>query len=70
MKEFEIKSSFALPPQIQNPSHIWGSCDCVPVVVGPVSSKKPALESNDELKRRIPEAESFLPLERLALSPQ
>jgi 5-methyltetrahydropteroyltriglutamate--homocysteine methyltransferase len=40
------------------------------VVLGLVSSKKPALESKQELKRRIHEAESFLPLERLALSPQ
>ena len=40
------------------------------VVLGLVSSKKPALESKDELKRRIHEAERFLPLERLALSPQ
>ena len=40
------------------------------VVLGLVSSKKPALESKDELKRRIHEAEKFLPLERLALSPQ
>jgi methionine synthase II (cobalamin-independent) len=40
------------------------------VVLGLVSSKKPALESKDELKRRIHEAENFLPLERLALSPQ
>jgi len=40
------------------------------VVLGLVSSKKPALESKDELKRRIHEAEKYLPLERLALSPQ
>jgi 5-methyltetrahydropteroyltriglutamate--homocysteine methyltransferase len=40
------------------------------VVLGLVSSKKPALESKQELKRRIHEAEKFMPLERLALSPQ
>jgi 5-methyltetrahydropteroyltriglutamate--homocysteine methyltransferase len=40
------------------------------VVLGLVSSKKAALESKDELKRRIHAAESFVPLERLALSPQ
>jgi 5-methyltetrahydropteroyltriglutamate--homocysteine methyltransferase len=40
------------------------------VVLGLVSSKKPALESKEELKRRIHDAEKFLPLERLALSPQ
>jgi len=40
------------------------------VVLGLVTSKKPALESEDELKRRIEEASRNLPLERLALSPQ
>jgi 5-methyltetrahydropteroyltriglutamate--homocysteine methyltransferase len=35
-----------------------------------ISSKKAALESKDELKRRIEEASKFVPLERLALSPQ
>lgn len=40
------------------------------VVLGLVSSKKAALESRDELKRRIEQASAFLPMERLALSPQ
>jgi 5-methyltetrahydropteroyltriglutamate--homocysteine methyltransferase len=40
------------------------------VVLGLISSKKPVLESKDELKRRIEEASAFMPLERLALSPQ
>jgi len=40
------------------------------VVLGLVSSKKPDLESTDELKHRIDQAAAFLPLERLALSPQ
>jgi len=40
------------------------------VVLGLVSSKKPALESKDELKQRIKQASAFIPLERLALSPQ
>jgi 5-methyltetrahydropteroyltriglutamate--homocysteine methyltransferase len=40
------------------------------VVLGLVSSKRPALESKDELKRRIQQASAFLPIERLALSPQ
>jgi 5-methyltetrahydropteroyltriglutamate--homocysteine methyltransferase len=40
------------------------------VVLGLVSSKKPALESKDELKRRIASAATFVALERLALSPQ
>jgi 5-methyltetrahydropteroyltriglutamate--homocysteine methyltransferase len=40
------------------------------VVLGLVTTKKPTLESKDELKRRIHEAETYVPLERLALSPQ
>src|SRR5258708_12627008 len=40
------------------------------VVLGLVSSKKPELESKDELKHRIEAAAAFVPLERLALSPQ
>jgi 5-methyltetrahydropteroyltriglutamate--homocysteine methyltransferase len=39
-------------------------------VLGRVTTKKPQLESKDELKRRIAEAAKFVPLERLALSPQ
>jgi len=40
------------------------------VVLGLVSSKKPALESKSELRSRIEAASAFIPLERLALSPQ
>jgi 5-methyltetrahydropteroyltriglutamate--homocysteine methyltransferase len=40
------------------------------VVLGLVTSKRPALESKDELKRRIDEATKFVPLEQLCLSPQ
>ena len=40
------------------------------VVLGLVSSKKAALESKEELKRRIKEASAVVPEERLALSPQ
>jgi 5-methyltetrahydropteroyltriglutamate--homocysteine methyltransferase len=40
------------------------------VVLGLVSSKKPRLESPDELRERIAEAARVVPLERLALSPQ
>ncbi|HSB67973.1 MAG TPA: cobalamin-independent methionine synthase II family protein [Candidatus Methylomirabilis sp.] len=40
------------------------------VVLGLVTTKKPRLESVDELRRRIQEASKFVPLERLALSPQ
>ena len=39
-------------------------------VLGLVTSKKPQLESKDVLKRRIDEAAKYVPLERLALSPQ
>ncbi len=40
------------------------------VVLGLVTTKKPRLESPDELRRRIEDASRFVPLERLALSPQ
>ena len=40
------------------------------VVLGLVSSKKPSLESKDELKARINQAAKFIALDRLALSPQ
>jgi len=40
------------------------------VVLGLVSTKRAALESPDELRRRIDEAARHVPLERLALSPQ
>lgn len=40
------------------------------VVLGLVSTKVPALESKDELKRRIDEAARYVSLDQLALSPQ
>jgi 5-methyltetrahydropteroyltriglutamate--homocysteine methyltransferase len=40
------------------------------VVLGLVTTKEPALESQDELRRRIDEASRYVPLERLALSTQ
>ena len=40
------------------------------IVLGLVTTKKAALESKDELKRRIRAAQAVVPLERLALSPQ
>src|SRR5271163_2568756 len=40
------------------------------VVLGLVTSKRPLLESKEELKRRIDEAAKFVPLEQLCLSPQ
>ena len=39
-------------------------------VLGLVTTKKPALEDEDELRARIREATRFVPLERLGLSPQ
>jgi 5-methyltetrahydropteroyltriglutamate--homocysteine methyltransferase len=40
------------------------------VVLGLVTSKRSALESTDELKRRIDEAAKYVPLDQLCLSPQ
>src|SRR5262249_32901443 len=40
------------------------------VVLGLISTKQPELESQDELLRRIEEASRYVPVERLALSPQ
>jgi 5-methyltetrahydropteroyltriglutamate--homocysteine methyltransferase len=40
------------------------------VVLGLVTTKKPALESAGTITRRIEEASRFVPLDRLALSPQ
>jgi 5-methyltetrahydropteroyltriglutamate--homocysteine methyltransferase len=40
------------------------------VVLGLVTTKRPALEAKDELKRRIEEAARYVPLEQLCLSPQ
>jgi 5-methyltetrahydropteroyltriglutamate--homocysteine methyltransferase len=40
------------------------------VVLGLVTTKRAALESKDELKRRIEQAAKYVPLEQLCLSPQ
>jgi 5-methyltetrahydropteroyltriglutamate--homocysteine methyltransferase len=40
------------------------------VVLGLVTSKRPALENRNDLRRRIEAAAKFLPLEQLCLSPQ
>ena len=40
------------------------------VVLGLVTTKRGALETKDELKRRIDEAARFVPIEQLCLSPQ
>lgn len=40
------------------------------VVLGLISTKRPALERKEELQRRIDEAAKFIPREQLAISPQ
>ncbi|MET0837519.1 MAG: 5-methyltetrahydropteroyltriglutamate--homocysteine S-methyltransferase, partial [Marmoricola sp.] len=40
------------------------------VVLGLVTTKRPQLESKDDLKRRIDEAAKYVPLEQFCLSPQ
>jgi methionine synthase II (cobalamin-independent) len=40
------------------------------IVLGLVTSKRPELESKDEIKRRIDEAAKFIDLDQLCLSPQ
>jgi 5-methyltetrahydropteroyltriglutamate--homocysteine methyltransferase len=40
------------------------------VVLGLVTSKRPALEKKDDLERRIEAAAKFVPLEQICLSPQ
>jgi 5-methyltetrahydropteroyltriglutamate--homocysteine methyltransferase len=40
------------------------------VVLGLITSKKPKLESKEELKQRIEEASQYVPMDRLALSTQ
>jgi 5-methyltetrahydropteroyltriglutamate--homocysteine methyltransferase len=61
--EFDDERSGGFEPLAQVPNDRT-------VVLGLVSSKKSALESKGELKNRIRAAEKFVPLERLALSPQ
>jgi len=40
------------------------------VVLGVISSKLPALESKEQVKRRIDEAAKIMPIEQICLSPQ
>jgi 5-methyltetrahydropteroyltriglutamate--homocysteine methyltransferase len=40
------------------------------VVLGLITSKRPQLESKDDIRRRIDEAAKYVPIERLAISPQ
>jgi 5-methyltetrahydropteroyltriglutamate--homocysteine methyltransferase len=61
--EFDDERSGGFEPLAQVPADRT-------VVLGLVSSKKTAMEKKDELKSRIHAAEKYVPLERLALSPQ
>jgi len=61
--EFDDERSGGFEPLAQVPADRT-------VVLGLVSTKKTAMEKKDELKSRIRAAEKFVPLERLALSPQ
>jgi 5-methyltetrahydropteroyltriglutamate--homocysteine methyltransferase len=40
------------------------------VVLGLITTKEPALEHEDDIRRRVDEAAKYMPLEHLALSPQ
>jgi 5-methyltetrahydropteroyltriglutamate--homocysteine methyltransferase len=40
------------------------------IVLGLITSKRPELESKDEIKRRIDEASKYIDLDQLCLSPQ
>jgi 5-methyltetrahydropteroyltriglutamate--homocysteine methyltransferase len=61
--EFDDERSGGFEPLRQVP-------DDRTVVLGLVSSKTRTIEGKDELKQRIEQASQFIPLERLALSPQ
>ena len=61
--EFDDERSGGFEPLAQVPADRT-------VVLGLVSTKKTAMEKKDELKSRIRAAEKYVPLERLALSPQ
>jgi 5-methyltetrahydropteroyltriglutamate--homocysteine methyltransferase len=61
--EFDDERSGGFEPLAQVPADRT-------VVLGLVSTKKNAMEKKDELKGRIQAAEKYVPLERLALSPQ
>lgn len=40
------------------------------VILGLITTKEPQLESEELLRRRVEEATRYIPLQRLALSPQ
>jgi len=61
--EYDDYRSGDFPPLRFVPRHVT-------VVLGLVTTKRPDLESEDELRRRIDAAAKYVPLERLALSTQ
>jgi 5-methyltetrahydropteroyltriglutamate--homocysteine methyltransferase len=61
--EYDDPRSGGFEPLVRVPADRW-------VVLGLVTTKQPRLERADELARRIEEASRYVPLERLAVSPQ
>jgi 5-methyltetrahydropteroyltriglutamate--homocysteine methyltransferase len=61
--EFDDARSGDFSPLRHAPRHVR-------IVLGLVTSKHPALESVDTLRRRLDEAAKYVPLEQLAISPQ
>ena len=61
--EYDDARSGSFEPLKEVPEDKW-------VVLGLITTKRAALESRSELQRRVREAAAFIPLERLALSPQ
>jgi 5-methyltetrahydropteroyltriglutamate--homocysteine methyltransferase len=63
MLEYDDMRSGSFEPLARVPGDRW-------VVLGLVTTKRPGLESVDDLARRIDAASRFIPLERLAISSQ
>jgi 5-methyltetrahydropteroyltriglutamate--homocysteine methyltransferase len=61
--EYDDQRSGTFEPLVRIPADRW-------VVLGLVTTKRPRLESVDDMARRIEEASRYVPLERLAVSPQ
>jgi 5-methyltetrahydropteroyltriglutamate--homocysteine methyltransferase len=61
--EYDDPRSGSFEPLLSVPEDRW-------VVLGLVTTKRPALESVDQLARRIEAASTFVPVERLAVSTQ
>jgi len=60
--EYDDARSGSFEPLKEVPEDKW-------VVLGLITTKRPHLESIDELESRIREASRFMPLEHLAISP-